>query len=227
MPLQPSAAVRGLAAAAVTTGALALAACGSTTMVTVTQTAATARVATAPATGGGTEAPTSSTSTTPTTTQPTAPAPAIVVPKPHIIWDPIPFGAERKEQMVAYARRHYGSFMTPTYKLINPHVIVIHYTETPTYQATFNTFAPDTPDPELHELPNTCAHFVIDKAGGIHQLVPLNIMCRHTVPPRGRAVPAHADALRLQPRRHADLPSPPRDRGRLPHPRCRRLTSSP
>ena len=60
-------------------------------------------------------------------------------------------------------------------------MIVIHYTETPTYQATFNTFAPDTPDPELHELPNTCAHFVIDKAGGIHQLVPLNIMCRHTV----------------------------------------------
>jgi N-acetylmuramoyl-L-alanine amidase len=175
MPRKPSAAVRGLAAAAVTTGALAFVACGSTT-VTVTQTAA-ASVTTAPTTGGDTEAPTSPTPTT----QPTTPAPAIVVPKPHITWDPIPFGAERKEQMVAYSRRHYGSFMTPTYKLANPHVIVIHYTETPTYQATFNTFAPDTPDPELHELPNTCAHFVIDKAGGIHQLVPLNIMCRHTV----------------------------------------------
>jgi N-acetylmuramoyl-L-alanine amidase len=83
--------------------------------------------------------------------------------------------------MVAYARRHYGSFMTPTYKLIHPHVIVIHYTETPTFQATYNTFAPDTPDPEIHELPNTCAHFVIDKNGAIHQLVSLNIMCRHTV----------------------------------------------
>ena len=83
--------------------------------------------------------------------------------------------------MVAYVRRHYGSFMKPTYKLIDPHVIVIHYTETPTFRATWNTFAPDTPDPELHELPNTCAHFVIDKAGGIHQLVPLDIMCRHTV----------------------------------------------
>jgi len=180
MPRKRSAAVRGLAAAAVTAGGLTLMACGTTTKVTVTQTAATARVATVPATGGATEAPTSSTSTTPTT-QPTAPAPALVVPKPHITWDPIPFGAERKEQMVAYTRRHYGSFMTPSYKLVNPHVIVIHYTETPTYQATFNTFAPDTPDPELHELPNTCAHFVIDKAGGIHQLVPLNIMCRHTV----------------------------------------------
>jgi len=100
---------------------------------------------------------------------------------PRIIWDPIPFGPERKAQMVAYVQRHYGSFMRPTYKLTHPHVIVIHYTVTPSFQATYNTFAADTPDPELHELPNTCAHFVIDKGGGIHQLVPLDIMCRHTV----------------------------------------------
>lgn len=106
---------------------------------------------------------------------------AEVVPEPHIIWDPIPFGPERKAQMVAYVRRHYGSFMRPTYRLVDPHAIVIHFTETPTFRATYDTFAPDTPDPELHELPNTCAHFVIDKAGGIHQLVPLDIMCRHTV----------------------------------------------
>ena len=83
--------------------------------------------------------------------------------------------------MVAYARRHYGSLLTPTYRLIHPHVIVIHYTETPSFQATYNTFAPDMPDPELHELPNTCAHFVIDSSGGIHQLVSLGVMCRHTV----------------------------------------------
>jgi N-acetylmuramoyl-L-alanine amidase len=103
------------------------------------------------------------------------------VPRPHIVWDPIPFGPRRKAQMVAYARRHYGSFMKPTYRLIDPHVIVIHFTVTPTFSATYNTFAPDAPDPELHELPNTCAHFVIDKAGVIHQLVALSIMCRHTV----------------------------------------------
>jgi len=111
---------------------------------------------------------------------PSAPAPT-VVPAPPIVWDPIPFGAERKAQMVAYVRRHYGSFMKPTYRLLHPHVIVIHYTETPDFSSTYNTFAPDTPDPELHELPNTCAHFVIDRAGVIHQLVPLEIMCRHTV----------------------------------------------
>ena len=37
------------------------------------------------------------------------------------------------------------------------------------------------PDSELHELPGTCAHFVIDRDGTIYQLVPLGVMCRHTV----------------------------------------------
>jgi len=101
--------------------------------------------------------------------------------RPPIVWDPIPFGPQRKAQMVAYVRRHYGSFMRPTWRLIDPHVIVIHYTESPTFQSTWNTFASDVPDPELHELPNTCAHFVIDRDGRIYQLVSLGTMCRHTV----------------------------------------------
>src|SRR5438093_1122431 len=29
--------------------------------------------------------------------------------------------------------------------------------------------------------PGTCAHFVIDRDGTIYQLVPLTVMCRHTV----------------------------------------------
>lgn len=108
-------------------------------------------------------------------------APAAAVPVPHIVSNPIPFAPARRAEMAAYVRRHYGSFMKATYKLVDPHVIVIHYTDTPTFQATYNTFAPDKPDPELHELPGTCAHFVIDKGGGTHQLVPLDVMCRHTV----------------------------------------------
>ena len=101
--------------------------------------------------------------------------------QPPIVWDPIPFGPEREAQMVAYVRRHYGSFMNPAYRLIDPRVIVIHYTDSPDFRSTYNTFAADVPDPELHELPNTCAHFVIDRDGTIHQLVRLGIMCRHTV----------------------------------------------
>ncbi len=127
--------------------------------------------------------PTAASSTVSTTTTTTAATTtrSTTVPEPRIVWDPIPFGPTRKAEMVLYVARHYGSFMRPTYRLIDPHVIVIHYTETPSFQATYNTFAPDVPDSELHELPNTCAHFVIDAAGVIHQLVPLSIMCRHTV----------------------------------------------
>jgi N-acetylmuramoyl-L-alanine amidase len=100
------------------------------------------------------------------------------VKKPRIVWDPIPFGSARKAQMRAYAKRHYGLH---TYKLVHPHVIVLHYTDSPDFSSTYNTFAADVPDPELHELPADCAHYVIDSDGTIHQLVSLNIMCRHTV----------------------------------------------
>jgi N-acetyl-anhydromuramyl-L-alanine amidase AmpD len=110
----------------------------------------------------------------------TAPKPA-TVPKLRIVWDPIHFGATRKAEMVAYSRRHYGSFMKPTWRLVNPHVIVIHFTAASPFQAVWNTFEADVPDVELHELPGTCAHFVIDTNGRIYQLVSLGIMCRHTV----------------------------------------------
>jgi len=99
---------------------------------------------------------------------------------PRIAWDPVPFGAKRKAETVAYVRRHYGSFMKPTWRLVHPQVIVIHYTDA-SYSSTFNTFATDLRDSELHELPATCAHFVIGSDGRIHQLVSLGTICRHTV----------------------------------------------
>jgi N-acetylmuramoyl-L-alanine amidase len=79
--------------------------------------------------------------------------------------------------MAAYAERHYG---IDSYHL-NPKVIVEHYTATTTFSSVYSAFSSDSPDPELHELPGDCAHFVIDRDGTIYQLVPLNIMCRHTV----------------------------------------------
>ena len=54
-------------------------------------------------------------------------------------------------------------------------------TQGSTFRSAFNTFAPDVPDGELGELPGICAHFVIDRDGTIHQLVPIGLMCRHTV----------------------------------------------
>jgi len=105
-------------------------------------------------------------------------SPVADVPPPAIHQDPIPFKARRKAEMRRYARRHYG---IDSFRLEGPKVIVEHITANNSYSATWNTFAADVPDPELHELPGTCAHFVVDQDGRIHQLVPLQLMCRHTV----------------------------------------------
>ncbi len=80
--------------------------------------------------------------------------------------------------MAAYAKRHYG---INSWRLQQPHVIVEHYTASSSFSSAYYTFANDTPDSELHELPGTCAHFIVDTDGTIYQLVSLGTMCRHTV----------------------------------------------
>jgi N-acetylmuramoyl-L-alanine amidase len=115
------------------------------------------------------------------TTPPATKAPATSRPtatRPEIVQRPIPFGAKRREEMRAYARRHYG---IDSFRLRDPKVIVEHYTVTDSFQPVYDSFANDAPDVELHELPGTCAHFVVDEDGTIYQLVALTIMCRHTV----------------------------------------------
>ena len=100
------------------------------------------------------------------------------VAKPRIVWKPIPFGATRRAETAAYAKRHYG---LDTWRLVNPKVIVEHYTASPTFSSAYWTFVSDAPDQELHETPGICAHFVIDTDGTIYQLVPLSTICRHTI----------------------------------------------
>jgi beta-N-acetylhexosaminidase len=101
----------------------------------------------------------------------------VVPPKPHVVWKPIPFGPARLAETASYARRHYG---IDSY-VLHPRAIVEHVTVTSTFSSVYNTFAADVPDAELHQLPGTCAHFVVDRDGTIYQLVPLNVICRHTV----------------------------------------------
>jgi N-acetylmuramoyl-L-alanine amidase len=103
---------------------------------------------------------------------------ARAVAPPRVVSKPIPFDAQRKADMRAYARRHYG---IDDHRLRDPKVIVQHYTVTDTFQPVYDTFAPNRPDPELGELPGVCAHYVIDRDGTIYQLVSTRLMCRHTV----------------------------------------------
>jgi len=100
---------------------------------------------------------------------------ALVAPQPTIVQSPIPYGSGRRAQMAAYSKRHYG---TASSKL-HPRVIVLHFTANNSYSSTWNTFASNAAN--RGEKPGTCAHFVIEKSGKIHQLVPLNVRCRHAV----------------------------------------------
>jgi N-acetylmuramoyl-L-alanine amidase len=104
--------------------------------------------------------------------------PAAGPPPPPIVRHYIPYPARRKRETAAYARRHYG---LDTWRLRRPRVIVEHLTANGSIRATFDAFAPDRPDPELGELPGVCAHFVVGADGTVVQMVPLSIMCRHTV----------------------------------------------
>jgi hypothetical protein len=160
-----------LAAGIVAVVLLALAGCGGASSTALVRPGAVARKSSTAPGAVAQEAVTS----TPAPLQPqSAPSP---VPRPVIHDWPIPYGSVRKREMAAYSLRHYGE---DTYLLSHPKVIIEHYTETGTAQEAFNTFAPDVPDSEFHELPNTCAHFLVEPSGRIDQLVALSLRCRHT-----------------------------------------------
>jgi len=108
----------------------------------------------------------------------TGPGAGASAARPPITNWPIPFGPKRKHEMAAYSQRHYGE---RTWRLVHPRVIVEHMAVTGSAAAVRNTFVPDTPDPELGELPNVCAHFVVAASGRIFSLVNLRTRCRHTV----------------------------------------------
>ena len=105
-------------------------------------------------------------------------AAASSVPRPPIIRKLIPFPPHRKREMAAYSKRHYGK---RGWRLRNPQLIVEHISVTGSINALYNTFAPDHPDPELHELPNVCSHFGVGSNGRMYQFVRLDTRCRHTV----------------------------------------------
>jgi len=149
----------------------------------------------------------------PAPTAPTAPGQraAPSVEKPAFRHRFIPIDDARRRETSAYAQRHYGLRGST---IAAPHVIVEHLTVNDSVDATFNTFAPDVPDIELHELPGLCSQFVIARSGAIYQFTPITFMCRQ---PHGRPqLDGDRDrARRLSRGRRLRAPRPAR---RLPAP---------
>jgi N-acetyl-anhydromuramyl-L-alanine amidase AmpD len=101
---------------------------------------------------------------------------AATAPKPPISEDRISYGAERKAQMAAYSHRHYGE---REFRLVDPQVIVLHFTATDSYDAVWSTF--DSNATNMGESPGVCSHYVIEQNGTIDELVPPRTRCRHAI----------------------------------------------
>ena len=88
----------------------------------------------------------------------------------------IPYGPERREQMADYALQRYGTRTSS----LRPSAIVLHFTESDDNPwSTIGYFAQNQPNGGMY--PQVCAHFVLGKDGTAYQLVPTDVMCRHTV----------------------------------------------
>jgi hypothetical protein len=103
--------------------------------------------------------------------------------RPRIVEDHIPYGPERKKQMAAYSKRHYG---TRTWHLTRRKAIVLHFTAGPSYESARNHFASNSPN--RGELPGVCAHYIVDKDGTIYETVDPDIRCRHAIGLNHRSV---------------------------------------
>lgn len=105
--------------------------------------------------------------------------------KPKTIIDkPILFNRQRIELTKEYMQKRYG--LSGNSIEIDPKMIVLHWTEIPTFEASYNAFYnPTLPtvrsDIENASALNVSSHFLIDRDGTIYRLMPETTMGRHVI----------------------------------------------
>lgn len=104
--------------------------------------------------------------------------------KPQIIDRPIRFGPERIDLTKRYIARHYGLSVTSI--TIRPVAVVVHWTATPSLEATWRGFnRVQIRASRRHVLRggrlNVSAHFLVGRDGKIVRLMPENWMARHCI----------------------------------------------
>lgn len=101
-----------------------------------------------------------------------------------IIDRPIIFNQERKDLTLEYLDSRYNlKQLEPT---ITPTMIVLHWTEIPTLEKSFEAFYnPTLPNwrPEIESVSglNVSSHFLVDRDGTIYRLMPETTMARHVI----------------------------------------------
>ncbi len=105
--------------------------------------------------------------------------------EPVIVQKPIMFNKERIELTKKYRKEHYGIDESKPITIV-PRMIVLHWTEIPTFTATYDAFYQPTLSKSRSEIIsagnlNVSAQFLVNRDGVIYQLMPSNWMARHTI----------------------------------------------
>lgn len=97
---------------------------------------------------------------------------------------PIDFSKERIELTKKYIKEHYD-LEVDDIKII-PKIIVVHHTTIDDFYESFSRLSPVVLSAKRSDIYNAgmlnvSAHFLIDRDGSIHQLMPLDFMARHVI----------------------------------------------
>lgn len=97
---------------------------------------------------------------------------------------PIDFSLLRVELTKEYIKEHYNLSVDDI--KIKPKIIVIHHTARDSFNDSFELLLPAVlpshrPDIAKSSALNVSAHFLVDRDGTIHQLMPPDMMARHVI----------------------------------------------
>ncbi len=109
---------------------------------------------------------------------------AVEATSPEITQRPLPVTAERVSLTEAYRAQHYGD--TAPSMSIAPQAIILHWTALGTFAESYARFAPIRLPSDRAGIAaggdlNVSAHFLVDRDGSIHQLLPEHWMARHAI----------------------------------------------
>ena len=97
---------------------------------------------------------------------------------------PIIFTALRQELSKKYIQEHYGYHTSSI--IIQPKMIVVHWTAMDAFQSSFNAFYKETLGDGRKDIAsasalNVSVHYLVDRDGTIYSLMPDNWMARHVI----------------------------------------------
>ncbi len=100
-----------------------------------------------------------------------------------ILEKPITYNEEREQLSLEYLQKRHG--LEKSDAVINPTMVVVHWTAVNTLETTFDVFNPvhlgGRPELTTASNLNVSAHFLVDRDGTIFRLLPDTTFARHTI----------------------------------------------